>query len=150
MLYLLSRLQCLCCLDTMPNTEKPALKVLYDGSCPLCQIEINHLQNLANKDINSPLRFIDVSQDQIENVCYFNDRMELLQRFHVEFDDGSRLSGARAFAQMWLYLPGWRYLGLLAKLPGMIFILEVLYRFFLLIRPGLQTIIRVFKVNKSR
>ncbi len=134
----------------MLNSQtKPPLKVLYDGSCPLCQIEIKHLQNLARRDMNSPLRFIDISQDHIENTCYFNDRMALLKRFHVEFDDGTRLSGAAAFAQMWLYLPGWRFLGLLAKLPGMILILEVLYRFFLLIRPGLQKIIRTVKASSS-
>ena len=132
----------------MLNSQtKPPLKVLYDGSCPLCQIEINHLKHLASKDMNNPLRFIDISQDHIENTCYLNDRMALLKRFHVEFDDGTRLSGAAAFAQMWLYLPGWRYLGLIAQLPGMLFVLECFYRLFLVIRPSMQRIMRTLKPN---
>jgi len=43
---------------------------------------------------------------------------------------------------MWDRLPGWRWLAKIAKLPGVLFILEMSYRGFLVIRPRMQSLAR--------
>lgn len=52
------------------------------------------------------------------------------------------LSGAAAFAAMWRAIPLLRPLGLAARLPGVLALLEWLYGRFLGIRPRLQALWR--------
>ena len=127
----------------MNQTNKPeVLKVLYDGACPLCRREIAHVKGLSDRDQNSSLSFVDISQDSSETLCYAVDREKLLARFHVEKSDGTRIDGAAAFVAMWDRLPGWRWLAKIAKLPGVLFILEMSYRGFLFIIPRMQSLAR--------
>ena len=118
-----------------------ALTVLYDGGCPLCRREIAHVQKLAATRSDSALCFVDISEAQ---ACAFApaERERLLSRFHVQRADGSRLHGAAAFAAMWARLPGWRWLARLARLPGVLTLLEWAYRGFLHLRPALQALAR--------
>ena len=71
-------------------------------------------------------------------------RSEYLARFHVQRENGQVLSGAAAFAALWATLPGWRWLALLARLPGATPLLELVYRGFLLVRPQMQGIAKAF------
>lgn len=114
------------------------LTVLYDGACPLCQREIAHAKGLAEKSRDSALRFVDISQGSESGVITAEERARLLARFHVQRADGSRLDGASAFVAMWSRLPGWRWLARLARLPGMLNLMERSYRGFLHVRPWLQ------------
>ena len=63
---------------------------------------------------------------------------ELLRRFHAREHGRPVVSGAAAFAAMWRAIPGLRPLGLLAKFPPVLWLLEGAYRVFLLLRPRLQ------------
>jgi len=65
------------------------------------------------------------------------DRQLMLARFHAS-EDGQLLSGAAAFAAMWRAIPVLRPIGLLARLPGVLAILEALYLQFLKVRPHIQ------------
>lgn len=118
------------------------LTVLYDGACPLCRREIAHVKGLAQRRSDSGLCFLDISQQAEGSTAFAEDRAELLARFHVQRADGSRLDGAAAFVAMWSRLPGWRWLARLARLPGMLTLLEAAYRGFLKLRPSLQVIAR--------
>ena len=69
-------------------------------------------------------------------------REAYLARFHVQLGDGRILSGAAAFVALWSVLPGWRWLARFGGLPGMLPVMEVSYRFFLKLRPGLQRMVR--------
>lgn len=122
-------------------SDTETLTVLYDGGCPLCLREIAHVKGLAERS-DSALEFIDISSGAAGCAIYADDRDRLLARFHVERSDGSRLVGAEAFVAMWSRLPGWRWLARIARLPGMMPLLEVLYSKFLLIRPRLQQVAR--------
>ena len=68
-------------------------------------------------------------------------REQLLARFHVQRADGVVFSGAAAFVQLWASLPGWRWLARLARLPGMLWLMERSYRGFLRLRPALQRLV---------
>jgi demethoxyubiquinone hydroxylase (CLK1/Coq7/Cat5 family) len=132
------------------TNPKETLTVLYDGGCPLCRREIAHVQGLAEQREGSALCFVDISRQAEASAAFGPERDALLARFHVQCSDGSRLSGAAAFTAMWSRLPGWRWLARLAKLPGMLTLLEWAYRGFLKLRPGLQWLARRWDDEAAR
>jgi predicted DCC family thiol-disulfide oxidoreductase YuxK len=126
------------------DKEAPALTVLYDGACPLCRREIGLYQGMQP---NAPLCFADVS-DTRQSLPPGTSRDQLMARFHVRCPDGRLLSGAEAFVALWGALPGWRWLAMTARWPGVLWLMERGYRGFLLLRPGLQR--WVARLDRSR
>lgn len=112
------------------------LIVWFDGSCPLCCKEIALMRRL---DTRRAIRFIDVAAAS-DDACPI-DRRALLDRFHAS-ENGNLLSGAAAFAAMWRAIPLLRPLGLAARNPLVLAVLERFYRAFLTIRPQLQNFIK--------
>lgn len=88
-------------------------------------------------DRRGAIAFIDLHQSQA--TCPI-DRAAALQRFHAE-EDGRLVSGAAAFAAMWRAIPLLRPLGLAARHPRVLRLLERLYRAFLKVRPRLQRLL---------
>ena len=107
------------------------LTVWYDSGCPLCRREIAFMRRL---DRAGAIRFVDATGDAVS--CPV-DRAELLARFHAR-EDGVLVSGAAAFAAMWRAIPLLRPLGLAARQPWVLALLERLYVRFLRVRPRLQ------------
>jgi predicted DCC family thiol-disulfide oxidoreductase YuxK len=107
------------------------LSVWYDGDCPLCRREIALMRRL---DRRRAIQFVDVADDGA--ACPL-DRTLLLARLHAE-EDGRMLSGAAAFAAMWRAIPLLRPLGLAARTPWVLALLERSYVAFLRVRPMLQ------------
>lgn len=87
-------------------------------------------------DRRGAIRFVDVSDPANGAACPI-DPADLLARFHA-MECGRLLSGAAAFAAMWRAIPVLRPIGLIARLPPVLWLLERLYRRFLTIRPALQ------------
>lgn len=85
-------------------------------------------------DRKGAIHFIDATGHELG--CPV-DRAELLARFHAR-EDGVMLDGAAAFAAMWRAIPILRPIGLAAKRPWVLAILERVYRRFLMVRPRLQ------------
>jgi len=128
----------------MNNTEQantsecpPALTVLYDGACPLCRREIAVYRDLQPLQPDSPVCFADISSAAVP-LPAGTSREQLLARFHVQGRDGQLLSGAQAFLALWAALPGWRWLALAGRIPGVAWVMERMYRLFLRWRPMLQ------------
>jgi predicted DCC family thiol-disulfide oxidoreductase YuxK len=113
----------------------PEVLVWFDGGCPLCRREIALMRRL---DRRHAITFVDVAQE--DTACPI-DRAALLARFHA-LEDGRLLSGAAAFAVMWRAIPRLRPLGLAARNPHVLAMLEALYRRFLRVRPKLQRLMR--------
>jgi predicted DCC family thiol-disulfide oxidoreductase YuxK len=121
-----------------PDPSGQPLRVFYDGACPLCRREIALYQRLA---AGAPVAFVDVSQAE-DGWPHVLTRAQLLARLHVQQPDGSICSGAAAFVALWAVLPGWRGLAWLARLPGVLMLMERGYRGFLRWRPLLQRCVR--------
>ena len=117
------------------RSPAPRLTVWYDGACPLCLREIGLMRRL---DRRRAIRFLDLTDAAVS--CP-RERRLMLARLHCE-EQGTILSGAAAFAAMWRAIPVLRALGELARLPGVLALLEVLYRGFLRVRPLLQRLVR--------
>ena len=107
------------------------LTVWYDAGCPLCLSEIAFMRRL---DRAGAIHFVDAKVDDVS--CPI-DRAELLARFHAS-EDGVLVSGAAAFAAMWRTIPLLRPLGLAARRPWVLALLQRLYVRFLRVRPRLQ------------
>ncbi len=89
-------------------------------------------------DTARAITFVDVARE--DAACPL-DRGELLSRFHAA-EDGRIVSGAAAFAAMWRAIPRLRPIGLAARNPLVLAVLERLYRLFLHLRPRLQAAAR--------
>ncbi len=113
------------------QTKRSKSTVYFDGSCPLCRVEIAHYRGA---DRGAALCFVDVSEKE---TVLPNDlsRQQAMERFHVRGADGQILSGAKAFVEVWSRLPGWRWAANATALPGAIAALELGYRLFLPVRP---------------
>jgi predicted DCC family thiol-disulfide oxidoreductase YuxK len=116
----------------MSPVNASGVKVWYDGACPLCLREIALMRRL---DRRRRITFIDVAGGA-DPSCPV-DRAQLLARFHAE-EDGIVHDGAAAFAVMWRAIPVLRPLGLAAKSPRVLRVLEAAYVRFLRLRPRLQ------------
>lgn len=129
----------------MSERAASRVTVWYDGGCPLCVREIALMKRLDRDD---NIRIVDVDKDSA--VCPIN-RDLLLRRFHArEGEDGPLLDGAAAFAAMWRATPTFRPLGLLARNRAVLWILERMYRLFLVVRPLMQRIAgRVFGTPRT-
>ena len=106
----------------------------FDGSCPLCRAEIGYYRR---KDEISALCFVDISEAGAVTPEGISQR-RAMERFHVRASDGSVLSGAAAFVEVWTRLPRWRWAARAASLPGGLIALELGYRIFLPVRPFLS------------
>jgi predicted DCC family thiol-disulfide oxidoreductase YuxK len=118
-------------------TPSPPLTVLYDGACPLCRREIGIYRGLRPVEAHMQVCFADVSDVSVP-LPPGTSREQLLARFHVRSNDGQLLSGAQAFLALWGALPGWRLLAWTGRVPGVAWLMERAYRFFLRGRPALQ------------
>lgn len=117
--------------------------VYYDGACPLCRAEIAHY---ANRDSRGNLALVDVSQPGAD----LPDQLDVASakaRFHVRASSGDLLSGAAAFAEVWRQVPGWGLAAKIARWPGVMALLELSYRGFLHLRPG---IVRLFVATRRK
>ena len=116
-------------METSPTN--PQVTVWYDSQCPLCVREIALMRRL---DRRGAIDFVDLYSARDCPVTLD----ELLRRFHARERGKPAVSGAAAFAAMWRAIPILRPLGLLAKFPPVLWLLEGAYRVFLRLRPRLQ------------
>jgi predicted DCC family thiol-disulfide oxidoreductase YuxK len=105
--------------------------IYYDGGCPVCTREIAVYQRAQGAE---RLAFVDVSRCSADALGPDLTPHAALARMHVRQADGQLVSGAAAFAALWLSLPRWSRLGRIARSPVILPILELGYRGFLILR----------------
>ena len=114
----------------LPAAAAPC--VYFDGACPLCSREIATYQRAQGGD---QLQWVDAAVCPAPALGAALPREDALARLHVRLPDGRLLSGAAAFVAIWQRLPAFRGLALLARVPGAVWAMEMLYRGFLAVRP---------------
>jgi predicted DCC family thiol-disulfide oxidoreductase YuxK len=114
----------------------PRITVWFDETCPLCRREMALMRKL---DHRGAIEFVSVA----EATCPI-DPSDLMARFHAQEAGQPIVSGAGAFAALWRALPLLAWLGWMAKVPPILWLLERLYRLFLKFRPRLQGLARKF------
>ncbi len=124
----------------MPIPNTTVSTVLYDGSCPLCTVEINQYKKIS---LDGKINWVDVSSSEFVPPVG-QSKEALMQRFHVIKPNGDLVSGAAAFVHVWEQLPGWSRLATVAKVPGALDVMEFGYDKFLKIRPKIQSLILGF------
>ena len=119
--------------------------VYFDGSCPLCSVEIRHYKSRTK---GNEIAFVDVS-DPCSVIGNDLTQEAAMHRLHVRRANGELVSGARAFAEIWNAVPGWRWAGNLTRIRGVLPLLELGYRAFLPVRPLLSRIASLFGAKVS-
>jgi predicted DCC family thiol-disulfide oxidoreductase YuxK len=122
------------------NASESGPTIYFDGSCALCTVEIDHYSSREGGD---KMGFIDVSADGAELGLDLSSD-QAMRRFHVRRTDGTLVSGARAFIEVWEALPGWQWAARVAKIPCVTPVLEISYRIFLPIRPIISNLVGRF------
>lgn len=119
----------------MSNANIPEVTVWYDNDCPLCVREIQLMRRLDRRQA------IDFVSIQGGTSCPISND-ELMKRFHAQERGEPVVSGAAAFAAMWRAIPVLRPIGVLARIRPVLWVLDRMYRGFLVIRPWLQRQVR--------
>ncbi len=115
----------------MTLVDRPSTTVYFDGACPVCSREIEMYRRQPGA---GAVRWVDVAQCEAPALGEGLTRTDAMSRLHLRRADGSLVSGARAFTELWRALPRWAWAGrLLGRGPGL-WLLEAGYRFFLLTR----------------
>jgi predicted DCC family thiol-disulfide oxidoreductase YuxK len=113
--------------------------VYYDGSCPLCSLEINFYKKFAESD---KIVWEDISPTGKGKLHPDLNPKIAMKRFHIFNDETGLLSGAAAFAALWTLLPAFRIYGIIARKKPIIYLLEFFYLMFLVFRPVLQRLLK--------
>ena len=121
-------------LHPIPQAAAPApsLTVYFDGACPVCSKEIAYYQRQAGAQ---DCEWIDASRCTDAQLGADLSRETALGKFHVRHPDGKLTSGMGGFAALWRVLPKTAWLGRIASLRPIVFLLEQAYRVFLAVRP---------------
>ncbi len=114
------------------SDPRSAVRVFYDGACPLCHREIGWYQGRIGAD---QIDWVNVSSSEPEWMPAGLTREDLMLRFTVERRDGVTARGAAGFVAVWRALPGTARLARLADNRVVVGIGEIMYRAMLKVRP---------------
>ena len=115
--------------DTM---QERSCTVYFDGACPVCSKEIATYKKWHGAD---RIQWVDASACQEHDLGVALNREAALARLHLRDADGKLLQGAAAFVELWKHLHALAWVTPFLSYPLAIKLLDVLYFFFLRIRP---------------
>lgn len=119
--------------ETDPITDpRAAIRVFFDGGCPLCRKEIGWYRGKRGAE---QIDWVDVSGDAEIAVPEGLTRQDLMLRFTVQRRDGVTARGASGFVAVWRALPGTAGIARWLDNPVIVGIAEMVYRGMLKVRP---------------
>lgn len=96
-----------------PHITIMTLRILYNGSCPICAREIGHYLRMTARH-GASIAFDDLNTTDL--TPWGLDAEAARRRLHA-LNEGRLLVGLDAFRALWSRLPGWRWLARLTGLP---------------------------------
>lgn len=108
------------------TTKEPKVSMLFDGGCPLCSKEVAHYRRM---DKTGEVKWADINANP-EILAQYGIGYEAAMRYLHVIDNGKIVVGVPAFAVIWEQLPYYRQLVRIISLPGVMAILDRLYRIF--------------------
>lgn len=108
-------------------------KILYDGNCVVCDLEISHYQRLAPTEFE----LIDISQQDFDASKFRLTAPEVNKNLHVITPEGELRVGVDAFAHIWSRIERYKFATKLIKNPLVNPMAKIGYNVFTLIRPYL-------------
>ena len=130
-----------------PSPSDPALKVYYDGGCPVCSREIATYRRQAGAE---RCFWLDVSSCPEWALGTGLSRDSALAQFHVWRADGVVVDGVRGFAVLWRVLHRFAWAGRIASARPLPLLLDAAYRVFLRIRPLWQNATKATSSKEQR
>lgn len=115
----------------MSETTQCSATVYYDGACPVCSREIAMYRRQTGA---GAVQWVDAARCDPSELGGDLSREAAMARLHLRRTDGTLVSGAAAFTALWQELPRWAWLGRLLDNRPTLWVLEVGYRFFLVVR----------------
>jgi predicted DCC family thiol-disulfide oxidoreductase YuxK len=103
----------------------------------MCRAEISFYRKKPGADA---INWVDVSEPS--NVPSDLTCEQAMSRFHVRTSEGDLIDGGMAFVALWSQLPSFNWLGKVFSLPGMRWVVDRAYDWFLPVRPHLQKVFR--------
>ncbi|MEJ6397603.1 thiol-disulfide oxidoreductase DCC family protein [Yoonia sp. 208BN28-4] len=94
-------------------TQDTKTSVLYNADCPVCNFEISHYAQYADKN-GLPIRFDDLNSDARQR--WNIDADTAARRLYV-LHEGELASGIDGFLILWAQMPKYRWLGKIVGLP---------------------------------
>lgn len=101
-------------------------KVLFDGNCIVCDMEIMHYKRMAPEIFE----MLDISSPEFNADAYGLTKESVDKHMHVFTPEGELLRGVDAFAHIWSRLPKYRWGSKVIKTPGVYQIALVGYEIF--------------------
>ena len=102
------------------------------GAVPICSREIGFYRARPGADGFDWVNV--VAGDGSDGLGPGLSREAALAQMHVRRADGTLLSGAAAFAEMWRQMPGFKLLGMMLSIRPLLAVAELGYRVFLKVR----------------
>ena len=99
--------------------------MFFDGGCPICRREVDFYRRL---DQAGRVQWYDITADTRALTALGIRPRDAQARLHALDRQGSIRIGAAAFVAIWRELPYWRWLARLAAVPGMVAVMDAVYR----------------------
>ena len=99
--------------------------MFFDGGCPVCRREVGHYRRL---DRAGRVRWVDIHRDPAPLSDWGIEPVAAMQCLHVLDREERIVTGVQAFAAVWSELPYYRWLARLTRLPGVLAVLNAVYR----------------------
>lgn len=112
----------------------PLGTIYFDGLCLACSTEINHYRRLPGSE---KFNFLDITDPQFKPQEHGIDPYSVHKVMHVRDPQGRLHQGVDAFRAIWREIPRYQGLYSLSEKKVVRSILEVGYKFFVVIRPYL-------------
>ncbi|MFO7982882.1 MAG: DUF393 domain-containing protein [Desulfuromonadales bacterium] len=106
------------------------LTVFYDGSCRVCDAEMDRYRKKAPPE---RICFVDISDPGFDPGAYGKSLDDFMQQLHVLDADGRFYLAVDGFRAIWQAMPGpslFSLLGRLVQLPGVYSLAHLGYRLF--------------------